>query len=64
MNISAATHILLLHKMIPEEERQILGCAYRMGRSRPLSCIKLYHEREDMLRQTTTLSKDSLNQAS
>ena len=46
MNISAATHILLLHKMIPEEERQILGCAYRMGRSRPLSCIKLYHERE------------------
>jgi SNF2 family DNA or RNA helicase len=46
MNISAATHILLLHKMVPEEERQILGCAYRMGRIRPLSCIKLYHERE------------------
>jgi hypothetical protein len=46
MNILAATHILLLHKMIPEEEKQILGCAYRMGRTRPLHCIKLYHERE------------------
>lgn len=46
MNILAATHILLLHKMVPEEEKQILGCAYRLGRVRPLHCIKLYHERE------------------
>ena len=46
MNILAATHILLLHKMVPEEEKQILGCSYRMGRTRPLHCIKLDHERE------------------
>lgn len=46
LNILAATHILLLHKMVPEEEKQILGCSYRMGRIRPLHCIKLYHERE------------------
>ena len=46
MNIVAATHIVLLHKMIPEEEKQILGCAYRMGRTKPLQFIKLFHERE------------------
>ena len=46
MNILSATHILLLHKMIPEEEKQILGCAYRMGRTKPLQFIKLFHERE------------------
>jgi SNF2 family DNA or RNA helicase len=55
MNILAATHILLLHKMVPEEEKQILGCSYRMGRTRPLHCIKLYHERE-MQQQQQLLS--------
>jgi hypothetical protein len=61
MNILSATHILLLHKMIPEEEKQILGCSYRMGREKPLHCIKLYHERE---MSSSTPQEDSLIQAS
>jgi hypothetical protein len=46
LNIPMATHVILLHKMIQEEEKQILGRAYRMGRVQPLHFIKLLHERE------------------
>ena len=46
INIPMATHVILLHKMIHEEEKQILGRAYRMGRTEPLNFIKLLHERE------------------
>jgi len=46
INIPMATHVILLHKMIQEEEKQILGRAYRMGRTEPLHFIKLLHERE------------------
>jgi SNF2 family DNA or RNA helicase len=46
INIPMATHVILLHKMIHEEEKQILGRAYRMGRTEPLHFIKLLHERE------------------
>ena len=46
INIPMATHVILLHKMIQEEEKQILGRAYRMGRTEPLHFIKILHERE------------------
>ena len=46
LNITAATHVILLHAMTHEEEKQILGRAYRMGRIEPLHFIKLLHESE------------------
>ena len=46
INIPMATHVILLHKMVYEEEKQILGRAYRMGRTGPLDFIQLLHERE------------------
>jgi superfamily II DNA/RNA helicase len=46
INLPSATHIILLHKMELEEERQILGRAYRLGRSLPLHFIQLLHEKE------------------
>lgn len=46
INIPTATHVILLHKMIPEEEKQILGRAYRLGRKEPLNFIKLLNENE------------------
>jgi SNF2 family DNA or RNA helicase len=47
LNITAATHVILLHAMTHEEEKQILGRAYRVGREGPLTFIKLLHENED-----------------
>ena len=46
INIPSATHLILLHKMGDEEEKQILGRAYRIGRKEPLHYIKLLHLRE------------------
>jgi len=46
LNITAATHVILLHAMTIEEEKQILGRAYRMGRTEPLQFIKLVHDDE------------------
>ena len=46
LNITAATHVILLHAMSSEEEKQILGRAYRMGRKGPLQFIKLLHADE------------------
>jgi hypothetical protein len=46
LNITAATHIVLLHAMTHEEEKQILGRAYRLGRSEPLEVIRLLHADE------------------
>lgn len=46
LNIPTATHVLLLHRMMPDEERQILGRAYRLGRTEPLHFIHLLHEHE------------------
>ena len=46
LNITAATHVILLHAMTHEEEKQILGRAYRMGRSTPLHFIRLLHQDE------------------
>ena len=46
MHIPSATHIILLHKMTHEEENQIIGRAYRFGRTSPLHFIELLHEQE------------------
>ena len=46
IHIPCATHVILLHKMVHEEEKQILGRAYRMGRTGPLQFIQLLTERE------------------
>ena len=46
LNITAATHVVLLHAMTHEEEKQILGRAYRMGRTAPLHFIRLLHQDE------------------
>jgi len=46
INIPTATHVIILHKMLQEEEKQILGRAYRIGRTQPLHFMKLLHVRE------------------
>lgn len=46
LNIVDATHVVLLHAMTHEEEKQILGRAYRLGRKEPLEVIRLLHPDE------------------
>lgn len=46
LNITAATHVILLHAMTHEEEKQIMGRAYRLGRTEPLEVIRLLHNDE------------------
>lgn len=47
LNITAATHVVLLHAMTHEEEKQILGRSYRLGREGPLTFIKLLNKGEE-----------------
>jgi len=46
LNITDATHVILLHNMTHEEEKQILGRAYRVGRTNELHFIKLLYPDE------------------
>jgi SNF2 family DNA or RNA helicase len=46
MNLIAASHVVIYHAMTPEEERQVIGRAYRLGRKDPLSVVRLVHEAE------------------
>jgi len=46
MDLKSATHIILMHVMRKEEERQIVGRAMRLGRSEPLTLVRLLHENE------------------
>jgi len=46
MNITSASDVILLHAMTHEEEKQILGRAYRMGRKDPLHVSRLLHPEE------------------
>lgn len=46
MNITAASDVILLHAMTHEEEKQILGRAYRLGRKDPLFVTRLLHQEE------------------
>jgi hypothetical protein len=46
MDIKSATHIVLMHAMKVEEERQIVGRAMRLGRTEPLTLVRLLHDGE------------------
>ena len=46
LNLVTATHIVMLHAMTPEEEKQVVGRAYRLGRMLPLNVVRLLHEGE------------------
>ena len=46
MDLKSATHIVLMHAMKSEEERQIVGRAMRLGRTEPLTIVRLLHENE------------------
>jgi SNF2 family DNA or RNA helicase len=46
MNLVQASHIVIYHAMTPEEERQVIGRAYRLGRKEPLSVVRLVHDAE------------------
>ena len=46
LNITEASHVILLHAMNHEEEKQILGRAYRVGRKNELHFIKLLYPNE------------------
>lgn len=46
LNITSANYVVLWHAMTQEEENQILGRAYRMGRTGPLHFVKLVHPDE------------------
>lgn len=46
INLVGATHCILYHAMTPEEEKQCVGRAYRLGREEPLTVVRLLHEGE------------------
>lgn len=46
LNLVSASHIVLLHAMTPEEEKQAVGRAYRLGRTEPLTVVRLLHNGE------------------
>jgi hypothetical protein len=46
LNIVSATDVFLFHKMNSEMEKQIIGRAYRMGRTNPLNVFHLLHNNE------------------
>jgi SNF2 family DNA or RNA helicase len=46
LNITCATDVFLFHKMSSEMEKQIIGRAYRMGRTKPLNVHHLLHQNE------------------
>jgi rubrerythrin len=48
MDLKSATHIVLMHMMRKEEERQIVGRAIRLGRTEPLNLVRLLHDDEQV----------------
>jgi len=47
MDLKSASHVVLMHLMKTEEERQIIGRAIRLGRNEQLNLIRLLHEGEE-----------------
>ena len=47
MDLKSATHIVLMHAMRKEEEKQIVGRAIRLGRIEPLNLVRLLHDEEN-----------------
>lgn len=56
LNIGAATHVVLYHKMPVETKNQIIGRAVRMGRTEPLTVLHLLHGNEMLVREEEGLS--------
>lgn len=46
LNISVASHVVLYHRMSAAVEHQIVGRAYRLGRTAPLDVVHLLHSNE------------------
>jgi hypothetical protein len=46
INLEAATHVVLYHRMNMELERQVIGRAVRFERAAPLEVVHLVHEEE------------------
>ncbi len=46
LNIAAATHVVLYHRMPVETKNQIIGRAVRMGRTEPLTVLHFLHGNE------------------
>jgi hypothetical protein len=46
MDLKSATHIVLMHAMKLEEEKQIIGRAIRLGRIEQLNLVRLLHDGE------------------
>ena len=46
LNLVSASHVVLFHAMTPEEEKQVIGRAYRLGRTEPLQVLRLLYEGE------------------
>lgn len=46
LNIDAASHVVLFHKMSQELEAQIIGRANRLGRTAPITVVHLLHDNE------------------
>ena len=51
INLVEATHICLLHAMTPEEEKQVIGRAYRLGRTQELKVVRFLHDGETITTQ-------------
>ena len=51
MDLKSATHVVLMHLMKSEEERQIIGRAIRLGRNEQLNLVRLLHEGEERVNQ-------------
>jgi superfamily II DNA/RNA helicase len=47
LNIISASHVVLLHSMTSEEQKQIVGRAYRLGRTEELNLVRLIHPGEN-----------------
>ena len=46
LTIPSASHLIVYHKISIEDEKQIIGRAYCLGRKTPLQIIKLFHVKE------------------
>jgi SNF2 family DNA or RNA helicase len=49
MDLKSATHVVLMHLMKSEEEKQIIGRAIRLGRNEQLNLVRLLHEGEERI---------------
>lgn len=48
LNLVTASHVVLFHAMTPEEEKQAVGRAFRLGRTENLNIVRLLHENEGL----------------